>query len=161
MLRGREGRNLLVAITRSPYEEWRRWERTATGRRGADYEEEKASRARKLLQDSEEVFGPLADAKVIDAYSPLTLRDWVDTPEGSPYGILRSVRQLPAAATLHRLGPSGLWLAGQNVLSPGVFGTLMGSFHAVRQVVGADRFAPIYEGLAKGREKPGASGGRP
>jgi len=161
MLRGREGRNLLVAITRSPYEEWRRWERTATGRRGADYEEEKASRAGKLLQDAEEVFGPLADAKVIDAYSPLTLRDWVDTPEGSPYGILRSVRQLPAAATLHRLGPSGLWLAGQNVLSPGVFGTLMGSFHAVRQVVGADRFAPIYEGLAKGREKPGSSGGRP
>ncbi len=159
LLRGREGRNLLVVMTKSPYEEWRRWEQTATGRRGEAYEEEKASRAGKLLRDAEGIFGSLADAKVIDAYSPLTLRDRVDTPEGSPYGILRSVRQLPVAATLHRLAPAGLWFAGQNALSPGVLGTLLGSFHAVRQMIGAERFASIHEEIVKGREKPGLRGG--
>jgi len=160
LLRGREGRNLLVVMTKSTYAEWRRWEQTATGRRGAAYEEEKASRAGKLLRDAEAIFGSLAGAKIVDAYSPLTLRDRVDSPEGSPYGILRSLRQLPVAATLHRLAPAGLWFAGQNALSPGVLGTVLGSFHAVRQMIGADRFASIHEELARGHEKQGWVGGR-
>ncbi|MFH2075746.1 MAG: NAD(P)-binding protein [Pseudomonadota bacterium] len=154
LLRGREGRNLLVAITKSPYAEWRRWEKTTTGRRGPDYGQEKAARAERLLRDAEGVFGPLAGAKLIDAYTPLTLRDWVDSPEGSPYGILRSMRQLPVAATLHRLIPAGLWFAGQNALSPGVLGTLLGSFQTVRQMIGPDHFAAeIFERLVKGSEK--------
>jgi all-trans-retinol 13,14-reductase len=154
LLCGREGRNLLVAMTKSPYAEWRRWEQTTTGRRGPAYEEAKAARAERLLRDAEGVFGSLAGAKLIDAYTPLTLRDWVDSPEGSPYGILRSMRQLPVAATLHRLAPAGLWFAGQNVLSPGILGTLLGSFHAVRQLIGPGRFASeVFERLVKGPEK--------
>jgi hypothetical protein len=88
------------------------------------------------MKDAEKTFGSLAGATLIDAYTPLTLRDWVDSPEGSPYGILRSMRQLPVAATLHRLAPAGLFFAGQNALSPGVLGTLLGSFQAVRQLIG-------------------------
>ena len=141
LLPGREGKNLLVAITRSPYAEWLPWEKTATGRRGPDYERRKAARAEELLRGAGKIFGSLSDAKLIDAYTPLTLRDWVDSPEGSPYGILRSMRQLPVAASLHRLAPSGLFFAGQNALSPGILGTLLGSFQAVRQMIGPGRFA--------------------
>jgi all-trans-retinol 13,14-reductase len=152
LLNGREGRNLLVAITRSPYAEWHRWEETATGRRGPDYEREKAARAEDLLRDAGKIFGSLSGAKLVDAYTPLTLRDWVDSPEGSPYGILRSMRQLPVAATLHRLAPAGLFFAGQNALSTGILGTLLGSFQAVRQMVGPGRFAAeVFGRLAKGR----------
>jgi len=151
---GGEGKNLLVAVTKSPYAEWRQWEETTTGRRGLAYEEAKTARAERLLRDGEGIFGSLAGAKLVDAYTPLTLRDWVDSPEGSPYGILRSMRQLPVAATLHRLAPAGLWFAGQNALSPGVLGTLLGSFHAVRQLIGPDRFASeVFETLVQGPEK--------
>lgn len=151
LLAGPEGRNLLVLMTRSPYAEWRRWEKTATGRRGPDYERQKASRAEKLLRDAEAVLGSLTGAKLVDAYTPLTLRDWVDSPEGSPYGILRSMRQLPVASTLHRLAPAGLFFAGQNALSPGVLGTLLGSLQAVRQMVGPERFAAEVFGRLVGR----------
>lgn len=154
LLGGREGRNLLVAMTRSPYSEWQPWETTTTGRRGPDYERQKAALAEKLLRDAVGIFGSLAGAKLVDAYTPLTLRDWVDAPEGSPYGILRSMRQLPVAATLHRLAPAGLFFAGQNALSPGILGTLLGSFQAVRQLLGPERFAAeIFGRLVKGSEK--------
>ena len=64
------------------------------------------------------------------------------------------MRQLPVAATLHRLAPAGLFFAGQNALSPGVLGTMLGSFHAVRQLIGPDRFASeVFERLVKGPEK--------
>ncbi|MHB8771797.1 MAG: phytoene desaturase family protein [Syntrophales bacterium] len=147
-----EGRNLLVAITKSPYPEWQRWEHTATGNRGAAYAEEKSRRAGRLLRGAEEIFGSLADATLLDAYTPLTLRDWVGTPEGSPYGIMRSMRQLPALAALSRLAPAGLTFAGQSALSPGVLGTLLGSLQAVRQMIGPDRFAAeVFAPLAGNR----------
>jgi all-trans-retinol 13,14-reductase len=147
---GGEGKSLLMMITKSPFSEWRRWEDTTTGRRGSDYREQKIRRADLLLGRAEEVFGSLAGAKIIDTYTPLTIRDWVNSPCGSPYGIMRSARQLPAAAVLHRKLLGGLFFAGQNALAPGIQGTVLGSFQAVRQMIGHDRFASVFEGLLKG-----------
>jgi phytoene dehydrogenase-like protein len=149
---GQEGKTLFVAMTRSPYAEWRRWEGTTSGRRGAEYEREKAARCGCMLGEAEAIFGPLTSAEVIDAYTPLTLRDWVDSPEGSPYGILRSLHQLPLAAAIQRLAPKGLWFAGQSSLSPGVLGTLLGSLQTVRQMIGPARFAAeVFAPLVGGR----------
>ncbi|MCX5818481.1 MAG: hypothetical protein NT047_00990, partial [Deltaproteobacteria bacterium] len=142
---GGEGKSLLMMITKSLFSEWRRWEDTTTGRRGADYQEEKIRRAGLLLGKAEEVFGSLAGAKIIDTYTPLTIRDWVNSPCGSPYGIMRSARQLPAAAVLHRKLLGGLFFAGQNALAPGILGTVLGSFQAVRQMIGYDHFASVFE----------------
>ena len=154
---GREGKNLLVIITKSPYPEWSRWEDTTTGSRGAAYAEAKAGRAWRLLRDAEGIFGSLAGAKILDAYTPLSLRDWTGSPNGSPYGIMRSMRQLPAVAALSRLAPAGLYFAGQNALSPGVLGTLLGSLQVARQVLGPDRFASeVFEGLMRGQRKRGS-----
>jgi all-trans-retinol 13,14-reductase len=153
---GRAGKNLLVIITKSPYPEWSRWEDTTSGSRGAAYAEAKAGRAGRLLREAEGIFGPLAGAKVLDAYTPLSLRDWAGSPDGSPYGIMRSLRQLPVAAALSRLAPAGLYFAGQNALSPGVLGTLLGSLQVARQVLGPERFASeVFEGLMQGRGKQG------
>ncbi len=151
---GGEGRNLLMMITRSPFSEWRRWEDTTTGRRGVEYEKEKIRRAEGMLGKAEEIFGSLADGKIIDAYTPLTLRDWVNSPEGSPYGIMRSVGQLPAAAALHRLPLDGLFFAGQNALAPGIVGTVLGSFQTVRQIMGHESFdRRVFAGLFAGKGK--------
>jgi all-trans-retinol 13,14-reductase len=138
---GRGDQNLLMIITKSLFSEWRQWEDTTTGRRGAAYNDEKARRADRLLKGAEGIFGSLAGAKVLDTYTPLTIRDWVNSPQGSPYGIMRSSRQLSAEATLHRQLVGGLYFAGQNALAPGVLGTLLGSFQTVRQMIGHDRFS--------------------
>jgi all-trans-retinol 13,14-reductase len=138
---GRGDKNLLMIITKSLFSEWRQWEDTITGRRGMTYNDEKTRRADRLLKEAEGIFGSLAGAKVLDTYTPLTIRDWVNSPQGSPYGIVRSSRQLSAEAVLHRQLVGGLYFAGQNALAPGFLGTLLGSFQTARQMIGYDRFS--------------------
>ena len=96
--------------------------------------------AESLLKKAEEIFGDLKDARIIDIYTPLTVRDYVSAPEGACYGILRSSRQLLKAISLNNVPVGGLYLAGQNALAPGVMGSIMGSFNVVRQIVGDERF---------------------
>ncbi len=133
--------NLLSIITKSTYNEWLPWENTVTGKRGREYEKRKMNIAKDLLKKAEEIFGDLSDARILDVYTPLTIRDYVNAPEGACYGIMRSARQLLKAISLNNLPVPGLCLTGQNALAPGVMGCLFGSFNAARQIVGPDRFA--------------------
>ncbi|MEE9913383.1 MAG: NAD(P)/FAD-dependent oxidoreductase [Deltaproteobacteria bacterium] len=141
------GTHLLSIITRSLYGEWSRWENTVSGRRGADYEEKKQYMARDLLNKAEALFGPLKNLRVLDVFTPLTLRDYMNCPEGSCYGVLRCARQLLKIASLNNLPIGGLCLAGQNAMAPGVLGSILGSFSAVRQLAGDERFAREFSGL--------------
>jgi all-trans-retinol 13,14-reductase len=138
---GRQETNLLSMIAPSGIEDWQPWEGTISGKRGGDYEAAKEEKARDVIAEAEKLFGPLRNAMVLDTYTPLTIRDRVGSPGGSPYGILRSTDQLMKAASLNRAPLKGLFPAGQNRLSPGIMGTMLGSFQAVRQVVGHERFA--------------------
>lgn len=140
-----KGENLLSIITRSLYDEWQPWENTKTGKRGAAYEAKKLAIARDLLAKVEGVFGPLKNAHILDVFTPLTLRDYVNCPEGSCYGVLRSARQLLKVASLNNIPVGGLCLAGQNALAPGVLGSILGSFAAVRQIIGQKRFAEVFD----------------
>jgi all-trans-retinol 13,14-reductase len=133
--------NLLSIITKSSYSDWNLWENTISGRRGKDYEEKKMNIAENLLKKAEEIIGDLKDARIIDVYTPLTVRDYVNAPEGACYGILRSSKQLLKAISLNNVPLGGLYLAGQNALAPGVMGSIMGSFNVVRQMIGDDRFS--------------------
>jgi phytoene dehydrogenase-like protein len=135
------GANLLSIITKSLYSDWSHWGNTISGRRGKEYEEKKMSIADSLLKKAQEIFGDLKDARIIDVYTPLTIRDYVNCPEGACYGIMRSSRQLLKAISLNNIPISGLCLAGQNALAPGVLGSIMGSFNAARHIIGAERFA--------------------
>lgn len=135
------GANLLSIITKSLYSDWSQWEKTFSGQRGKAYEEKKMSIANHLIKKARDIFGDLADARIIDVYTPLTIRDYVNCPEGACYGIMRSSRQLLKAISLNHIPIPGLCLAGQNALAPGVLGSIMGSFNAVKHIIGADRFA--------------------
>ena len=138
--RGNNHVNLLSIITRSLYSEWSKWENTVSGQRGKEYEEKKFAIARKLLQKAERIFGALKNAKIIDIFTPLTIRDYVNCPEGSCYGVMRSARQLLKVASVNNIPISGLFLAGQNALAPGVLGSMLGSFNVVKQIIGTERF---------------------
>ena len=127
-------------ITTSGIEEWHPWGETLSGRRGAAYGEAKAARAQVLIDEAAALFGPFREMKLLDIYTPLTLRDHVNSPEGSPYGVLRSTRQLLKAASLSRTPVKGLFLAGQNRLASGIMDTMLGSFQTVEQIVGHERF---------------------
>jgi all-trans-retinol 13,14-reductase len=134
------GSNLLSIITKSLYSEWNQWENTSSGHRGKDYEEKKMSIASSLLKKAQEIFGDLKGAQILDVYTPLTIRDYVNAPEGACYGVMRSSQQLLKVASLNNIPLPGLCLAGQNALAPGVLGSIMGSFNAARQITGAEKF---------------------
>jgi all-trans-retinol 13,14-reductase len=135
------GSNLLSIITKSLYNEWSQWENTVSGQRGKEYEEKKMNIADSLLKKAREILGDLKDARILDVYTPLTIRDYVNAPEGACYGVMRSSSQLLKSISLNNIPLPGLCLAGQNALAPGVLGSIMGSFNAARQIIGAERFA--------------------
>ncbi|MFW8600690.1 phytoene desaturase family protein [Desulfobacterota bacterium M19] len=136
----RKGVNLMSILTSGRDELWVPWLRTTSGRRGDSYRQAKEDYARHLVKKAEKLFGPLKGLKIIDTYTPLTIRDWVNSPGGSAYGVLRSTGQMLASALLNRTSVKGLYLAGQNTLAPGIIGTIMGSFSTVKLIMGPDRF---------------------
>jgi all-trans-retinol 13,14-reductase len=139
--------HLLTIITRSLYGDWDRWKNTMPGKRGAAYQEKKLAFAAALLQKAGAIFGPLKNPRILDVFTPLTLRDYMNCPEGSCYGVRRSSRQLLKIASLNRLPVGGLCLAGQNALAPGLMGAIMGSFNVVRRLAGDKQFALEFQRL--------------
>lgn len=144
--RDRERRmNLLSIITKSLYGEWGEWEGTSSGMRGRAYEEKKTGIARELLREALEIIGDLRNPEILDVFTPLTLRDYVNCPAGSCYGVMHSADQLLKIASLGKVPLAGLYLAGQNIVAPGVLGTILGSLKAAKQIAGAERLARELE----------------
>jgi all-trans-retinol 13,14-reductase len=137
---GKPGYTLLSLLTSGHDALWRSWQHTRSGRRGTDYLRAKDDIARRLIASVQSITGPFHGLRIIDVYTPLTIRDWVNSPNGSAYGVMRSTDQLISAALLNRTALRGLFLAGQSVLAPGILGTILGSLATVQFVVGRERF---------------------
>ncbi|MDP6395922.1 MAG: NAD(P)/FAD-dependent oxidoreductase [Desulfobacterales bacterium] len=141
------GKNLLTILTSGKGEQWKQWEHTKSGRRGEGYIAKKENRAWRLIREAEDTIGPMPSATLVDVYTPLTTRDWVNSPGGSAYGILRSYEQLLEVSILNRTSVKGLFLSGQNIMAPGILGTILGSFATVKLIVGRDRFFKMFRRL--------------
>jgi phytoene dehydrogenase-like protein len=139
-LREQGEKSVLSILTSGKAELWRKWENTRTGKRGPEYMAAKEEQAQNLLQEAGKIFGTLTGCRLLDVYTPLTIRDWVNSPDGSAYGVLRSCDQLLSAALLNRSSVAGLFLSGQSVMAPGVIGTVMGSFYTAKFILGPERF---------------------
>jgi all-trans-retinol 13,14-reductase len=131
---------LLSLITRGYDERWLPWHQTNSGHRGADYAAAKMALARELIQQIEPIIGSLEGHKIIDTYTPLTIRDWVNSPNGSAYGVMRSTAQMLSASLLNRTKVKGLYLTGQSVMAPGILGGILGSLVTAKFIVGPERF---------------------
>lgn len=139
----KKGINLLSILTSGMDDLWIPWENTKSGRRGEKYIQLKEKRAVELITEAEQMLGPFKEAKILDVCTPLTMRDWVNSPGGSAYGVLRSSSQMLATALLNRTAVKGLYLAGQNVMAPGIIGTIMGSFSTVKLILGTEEFTTL------------------
>jgi all-trans-retinol 13,14-reductase len=73
--------------------------------------------------------------QIIEAATPLTMRDWAASPRGSLYGLRHTVDQFPL---LPMTKVEGLLLAGQSVLLPGVLGAVVSAMVACSLVVGLE-----------------------
>ncbi len=139
----RWNRLTLLGEGRSPI--WSPWNDTLTRQRGEQYLMAKQREADKMITRAAKTIGPFQSLKLLDTYTPLTIRDWVNSPGGSAYGVMKSSDQLLSAALLSRTGIKGLYLAGQSVMAPGVLGTVLGSFVTTKFMIGPKRFRQVIE----------------
>ena len=136
----RPDQNLLSLITSGHEALWERWQHTVSGKRGDEYLQSKTDFAHRLLDQAEKITGPLGGVQLLDVSTPLTIRDWTSSPNGSAYGVMRSTEQLLSGALLNRTSLRGLFLAGQSVMAPGILGTIIGSLATVQFIIGPERF---------------------
>ena len=147
---GQKEKNLLTILVDGQDKQWEKWTATRTGRRGSDYNDLKIREAEERIKEAESLLGPLRNYQILDVYTPLSIRDWVGSPDGTAYGVQRSARQLLSAALLNRTAVKGLFLAGQSVLAPGILGTIIGSLVTVKFIIGQQWFKRAFSDLRTG-----------
>lgn len=105
-----------------------KWEKTHTGKRGAEYEELKESIALKLIEKLNKQIPGIA-AEIEDYYtsSPLSLRDFTYSAEGSIYGIERDFNAPLESYLSPKTSISNLYYTGQNLKMHGFLGVCMGA----------------------------------
>lgn len=119
------------------YSEVERWADTKTGRRGADYEEWKRQCTRILMEKVEEMYPGFNDCiESINTASPLTIRDFFGSKEGTLCGFSKDCRnialsQVPVVTKIHNL-----LLTGQNNNLHGFCGVPLTAINTAEVILG-------------------------
>lgn len=116
----------------------REWEDSKTGKRPRSYQDYKRSRVDDIVSRIIKVFPQYKDKlKIVDSASVLTFRDYLNSPDGSAYGIKQKVSQFNLQG---RLPLRNLYAAGQSSLLPGIIGAMMSSFIVGRTILDEHTF---------------------
>jgi all-trans-retinol 13,14-reductase len=150
------GKTRLTVLVESFYDDWAPWHDTHTGRRGPEYRAKKMRRAELALKEIQEVTGPLHEPRIIDVWTPLTMRDWVGARQGCTYGVRHSARDGLDYLVLSRPPLPGLFLVGQNAIAPGLLGVSMGVLRAAAAIAGRQPLAELMARTRGGRKEDGA-----
>lgn len=103
------------------------WSESRSGARPGGYAERKAATLEEIKKAVADHIPAFGRAEIVDGASPLTLRDYLNTPGGSLYACRHSIRQFnPQPVTR----VPGLWLAGQSIVAPGILGAVLSAFLA-------------------------------
>lgn len=133
------------AVTLSDAGEYRRFYGEKRGGRSAEYAALKKERLDRMAEALAEACPEVSGMTLLDGATPLTLHDWLDTPDSGIYGAAHTVNQFnPAPVTR----VPGVYLAGQGVVAPGLMGALVSAFLACGIIVGHE--ALIDEAMACG-----------
>ncbi|MGB8221963.1 MAG: hypothetical protein WCF10_05210, partial [Polyangiales bacterium] len=121
------GHSTIEAVTLGPYDAFKSWENTSWKKRGAQYDELKASLSERLL-DTLYKHAPATRGKVeiAELSTPLTTRNFAAHPTGEIYGLQHTALRFEQRWLRPRTPIKGLYLTGADVASAGVVGALMG-----------------------------------
>jgi all-trans-retinol 13,14-reductase len=112
-----------VMISYMQFSDVEKWSNTSIGKRGEDYLDFKETKKEILLNQLERDFpGIRKNIKNVYSSSPLTLRDYTGTKEGSMYGILKDKDYLEQTFISHHTKVPNLFYTGQNINSHGILG---------------------------------------
>ena len=140
------GKATVEIVAPVPYEVFAPWAGTTWGKRGDDYEALKARYGERLM---EHLYARLPQLRGRIAYwevsTPLSMQWFNAAPRGELYGLDHDLARLGAEWLRPRTPVPGLWLTGQDVMSCGVAGAMMGGVGCAIALAGARRMMPVLK----------------
>lgn len=119
------------------FDEVREWEHTETSKRGAEYEEWKASMSNRLIKKLSNIFPNLNDCIAnIYSSSPLTIRDYYNTKDGAIFGYRKDCENLIVSRLPVYTKMNNLFLTGQNVILHGICGVPLTAINTAEAILG-------------------------
>lgn len=123
-----------IGICPTLYTETTSWDSSRFGKRPEEYRLYKEKALERMQNQIERAYPDLAgNIQFIEGSTPLTIRDYCNTPLGGLYGVKHMVGQYNPHPTTRI---PGLFLAGQAVVSPGVMGAVLSGLLACGTVLG-------------------------
>jgi len=127
----------IIVNTYMKWEDVSAWENTTVEKRGDDYREFKRRKAEKLFEVLETDFpGIRSKTEAYYTSTPLTYRDYIGSPTGSFYGMLKNFRDPLRSMVMPRTTIPNLLLTGQNINIHGVIGVTICSVLTCGEMLG-------------------------
>jgi all-trans-retinol 13,14-reductase len=140
------GRATIEIVAPAPYEIFAPWAGKTWGKRGDDYEALKESYGERLL---EQLYDKVPQVRGRVDYwevsTPLSMQWFCGWERGELYGLDHDPSRMQQGWLRPRTRVPGLWLTGQDVMSCGVTGAMMGGVAAATAVAGLRRMSPVMK----------------
>jgi all-trans-retinol 13,14-reductase len=140
------GRATIEIVAPAPYEVFAPWADRTWGKRGEDYEALKQAYGERLL---EHLYARVPQVRGRVDYwevsTPLSMQWFCGWERGELYGLDHDPARLQQSWLRPRTRVPGLWLTGQDIMSCGVTGAMMGGVAAATAVAGMRRMAPVMK----------------
>jgi len=140
------GRATIEIVAPAPYEIFAPWAGKTWGKRGDDYEALKDAYGERLL---EQLYDKVPQVRGRVDYwevsTPLSMQWFCGWERGELYGLDHDPSRMQQGWLRPRTRVPGLWLTGQDVMSCGVSGAMMGGVAAATSVAGLRRISPVMK----------------
>jgi len=140
------GRATIEIVAPASYEIFAPWAGSTWGKRGDDYDALKRSYGERLLEHLYDKV-PQVRGRVDywEVSTPLSMQWFCGWERGELYGLDHDPARLQQRWLRPRTKVPGLWLTGQDVMSCGVTGAMMGGLAAATAVAGLRRMTPVMK----------------
>jgi len=140
------GKATIEIVAPAPYELFEKWAGKTWGKRGDDYEALKQSYGERLL---EHLYARVPQVRGrIDYWevsTPLSMQWFCGWERGELYGLDHDPARMRQGWLRPRTKIPGLWLTGQDIMSCGVSGAMMGGLASATAIAGVRRMGPVMK----------------
>jgi len=140
------GKATIEIVAPAPYDIFEPWAGHTWGKRGEDYESLKQSYGERLLEHLYDKLPQLRGR--IDYWevsTPLSMQWFCGWERGELYGLDHDPARMRQDWLRPRTKVPGLWLTGQDIMSCGVSGAMMGGLASATAVAGVRRMGPVMK----------------
>jgi all-trans-retinol 13,14-reductase len=135
------GEQGICILEPSFFEQVSGWSNTRRGKRPQAYLDYKQARIETI---KEHIFSVIPEYResldIIDAGSMLTFKEYLNSPDGSAYGVKQKLGQFNL---IGKLPLHNLFAAGQSSLLPGIIGAMMSSLIVGRSMLGKEQYGKL------------------